>query len=231
MGLHVLAPQAQANLKNEASDGGWGTMHTGSQTTAGGRDYCPEVDLGAIALIPATHWGIATTQTPTLWFYLPYTSDQMAYGEFLLLDDQGFDQLEPIQFTGAATAGWVSITLPELELPLVDGTDYNWAIQIYCRPNQVSPLTLEGWLQVTSSSPSVTAALDAGTVPAYQVYWNERLWFDAVHDLMQQRLANPDNKELTTQWLSLLKEGGVRVNSEDTQAILESSPIIGPVSR
>lgn len=232
----ALAPQAQAVEKNEDEDedgngdGRWGPPHTGSQTTTGGRDYCPEVDLGAIALIPDTHWGMSTTQTPTIWFYLPYTSEPMAYGEFFLLDDQGFEQLEPISFTGSETAGWVSITMPELNPPLVEGTDYHWAIQIYCRPDQFSPLTLEGWLQVNSPSDSVTAALKEGTVPAYQVYWNEGLWFDAVHELMQQRLTNPADTELTAQWLTLLKEGGVGTNLENDRLLLDTLPIIGPVS-
>lgn len=203
-------------------DSRWGKPHTGNQTGTGSRNDCPDVSASLIALMPNTNWGKTVSQSPTFWFYVPYTSEQIAVGEFVLQDAEGFDQIEPIQLTLPATPGLVSFTLPDTT-SLEVGTDYYWAFELYCNPHSRTPLYVEGWIQRVLPSGDMSEQLDAETTPMYRVYWENAIWFDAVNELAQQRLAQPTDGALEAEWLRLLQDAGL-----DTEQ-LPTEPILGTV--
>jgi len=214
---------AQRSTSIENKDNPWGPPHTGRQTSGDPRDDCPNVDKSLTALMPSTHWGTTTTQTPTLWFYTPYSAEQIDRGEFVLQDAEGFNVIEPVRFTLPGTAGFVSLTLPEINPPLAVETDYRWSFELYCDSENRTPIFVEGWIQIQGSNTSIAEMLDAEGLPPYQVYWENTVWFDAVNALAQQRLAQPTDTTLGADWLRLLEDGGLEAEN------LLTPPILGPV--
>ncbi|MGJ3249108.1 MAG: DUF928 domain-containing protein [Elainellaceae cyanobacterium] len=219
----TLSISSKASISFQAKDSHWGERHTGSQTSGDPRDECPQVDVPLTALMPDTHWGKSTSQTPTFWFYVPYTSQQIDRGEFVLQDAEGFDVIEPIQFALPATPGFVRLTLPESVPVLEAGVDYSWAFQLYCDRESRTPIFVEGWIQREIPTDEISNQLEAGLIPTYQVYWENGIWFDAVDALMQAWQEHPTNGVLETEWIRLLQEGGL-----DTEA-LPADPILGTV--
>lgn len=225
---HVLSYQlsstfAKTPVSLEAKDNRWGDPHTGSQTGGEARGDCPVVDIPLTALIPDTHWGKSISQTPTIWFYVPYSSEQITYGEFVLQDEQGFDVINPVQFTLPETPGFVGLALPESIPVLETETTYAWAFQLYCNSAERTPVYVEGWIQRVTPTEEISSQLDEETTPTYQVYWENAIWFDAVDELIQQRLAQPSNRVLQAEWIQLLEDGGLDITD------LSAAPILGLV--
>ncbi|NER30377.1 MAG: DUF928 domain-containing protein [Symploca sp. SIO1C4] len=221
--LHGLSKPVIVASESDDKDSDWGEPHTGSQTATGARNDCPDINSYLTALMPKTNWGKTVSQSPTFWFYVPYTSEQIAFGKFVLQDKEGFNKIEPIQFTLPETPGFVSFTLSETTPPLEVETDYYWAFELYCNPQNRTPLYVEGWIQWTLPSEDMNNQLDVGTTPAHQVYWKNAIWFDAVNELTQQRLMQPMDRVLEAEWLRLLQDGGL-----DTEQ-LPTEPILGAV--
>ena len=232
----LLIPVAQALPPNYTSltpvimasesgneEGDWGEEHRGKQTSTGSRNDCPDVAADLTALIPTTKWGKTVSQSPTFWFYVPYTSEQIAFGKFILQNQQGFNQIEPIKFTVHQTPGFVSFTLPETTPPLELWTDYYWAFELYCSPTTRSPIYVAGWIQSVLPNGDINEQLYAETPQIYQVYWEKMIWFDAVNELIQQRLKQPNDRTLEAEWLRLLQDAGL-----DTEQ-LPTEPILGTV--
>jgi|GEM_PF-1314173 len=204
-------------------DEDWGKPHTGSQTGTGSRNDCPEVSGSLTALIPNTNWGKTVSQSSTFWFYVPYSSEEIAFGKFVLQDKKGIDLIEPIQFTLPETPGFVSFKLPETAPLLEVGTDYYWAFELYCNPKGRTPIHVEGWIQRVLTNSNMGNQPDTEATQMYQVYWEKRIWFDAVHELIQQRLKQPTDRALEAEWLRLLQDAGL-----DTEQ-LPTEPILGTV--
>lgn len=208
---------------SDDKDGDWGEPHTGSQTGTGQRNDCPDVSGSLTALMPKTNWGKTVSQSPTFWFYVPYSSEQIAVGKFVLQDEQGINQIKPIQFTLPETPGFVSFTLPETAPLLEVGTDYYWAFELYCHSKSRTPIYVEGWIQRSLANGDIGNQRDVEANQMYQVYWENRIWFDAVNELTQQRFKQPNDRALETEWLRLLQDAGL-----DTEP-LQTEPILGTV--
>lgn len=222
---YEIAPNSTfSSAASGNKDNHWGDSHSGRQTSGGPRDDCPSVDKALTALMPSNNWGIATTQTPTLWFYNPYSAEQINHGQFVLQNAQGFDVIDPIGFSLPETPGFISVTVPVSDLALESGTEYYWALELYCDSDNRTPIYVEGWIQPESPSLETTESLEEGELPAYQIYWENRIWFDAVNELAQLRLNQPLDEALETEWLRLLEDGGL-----DPESLVGES-LVGPVS-
>lgn len=216
---HSLSTPVMMASESGNEDGDWGEPHTGSQTGTGQRNDCPDVNGSLTALIPKTNWGKTVSQSPTFWFYVPYSSEQIAVGKFVLQDEQGINQIEPIQFTLPETPGFVSFTLPETAPILEVGLDYYWAFELYCHPKSRTPIYVEGWIQRGIANSNMGNQGDVEANQIYQVYWENRIWFDVVNELTQQRLKQPTDKALEAEWLRLLQEGGLETEQLSTEPI------------
>ena len=207
------------NAIQASSPGPFGNDYSGEGVGAGARDDCPVLNLPVFSLMPYTNWSQTISPTPTLWIYIPYASDQGAYGEFRL--QQGDEDLLPltihpggqenkrIRITIPDNPGFVPISIPNLESELSEGVDYRWFVYIYCKEDQRVPIYVSGWFQYNSPSDAMTVELRAGDLADYQIYWNHKFWLDAINALMQQRVANPNDDQLMNQWIEFLNEGRV----------------------
>ena len=209
----VLASESTLyQSKSESETNPWGEQYTGSTDGAGNRDSCPHVDINpayTIGLMPITNWGRTANTMPTFWFYLPYLSTQIHQAEFTIQDELGEEVLGPITFDISDTPGMMSITLPHTSSYLNLETDYNWILEIYCSANSKTPISLEGWIEIMPSHLETSPQNSTVDSLTYQSYWENRVWFDAIHTLTQLRFDNPNDDILESDWIELLKDAGL----------------------
>lgn len=209
-----------------AKDEHWGESRSGNRM---GREVripeCTRPEHSLTVLVPHTNWGLTASETLTLWFYNPYSSDNLR-GSFYLIDEERYGIGDPIELFLPNTAGYVSFTLPKSIFTLEPGVTYYWTISVPCSSELSDDISswayASGWLQYVLLD-TEQQAQHASDRPDYQRYWTDRIWFDAVHELTQLRLIQPQNESLMNEWLRLLEDGGF--NAE----FIPVGPILGPV--
>ena len=212
--LTVLSSHHLDNTANQNSSP-WGEPYTGSGTSTDSRGSCPGVSAPLVALIPDGNHGRSLSAYPTFWFYVPYNTETIDHGVFLLQDENHNDVITPLTFSLSNTPGFVSVTLPASEQPLKANNPYHWYFELYCQDNHVSPVSVDGWIEKTSlvqidsgersASPLLESRPDFSFYPLYRQNF---IWFDAVDAVIQEWSEMP-NEQLTEELLSLLQSANV----------------------
>lgn len=204
-----LAAENTAEDSSKSSPDFSGDGKPGNGTAGDSRDGCPSVEPKLTVLMPDSNLGRTTLEQPTIWFYVPYTSTQIALAIFSLQDTSGEDVGDPIEFSlPDESPGFVSVTLPEaLSLESTD-TPYHWYFELYCDVNG-SPVYVDGWVEQVGASPDLQSQLADGEIPTDVAYTNNVIWFDAIAALAELRTQNPTDTELAERWQALLTATGV----------------------
>ncbi len=200
---------------------------TGRSQGGASRGECPEVSKPLTVLVPATQktlgekhgshsastawesvWGLTVAESPTLWFYVPYSLTAKLPIEFVLQDDKD-NYVYKTTFTASQTQpGIVKLRLPSTVAPLEIGKMYHWYFIIDCDPD--APPLVEGWVQRIAPPPTLTSQLQKAT-PRERIalYAANGIWHDALTSLAELRSANPQDATLTADWVSLLESVGL----------------------
>jgi hypothetical protein len=190
------------------------TGRPGRQTSGESRGNCPTTKLPLTALIPNSHWGKTAQERPTLWFYVPYTPQEAPLGEFVLQDVERND-LARIPFSLSQTPGFTSVTIPDDRSPLELEKWYRWYFKLYCdRQKSSSPIFTQGWIQRIALTSELKEQMHKDII-----YTADRVWYDAIADLANRRLAQPGNAGLIADWNRLLKAKGVEIELPNSEAI------------
>lgn len=174
---------------------------------------CTSTNRHLQALVPIKNPVLTTTDQPTVFFYIPFGSDQVKAGEFSLLTYPTEQQrLYQVRFTLPKTPGIVSVRLPKLALK--SGEFYHWYFQIYCRDgNGRQPdLTVHGLLHRVALTVERERQIRAATPD---------VWYDALAYVAAQLQASPQNSRLRNQWRGLLGSIGAEH--------LAQEPLLGSV--
>ncbi|HAX76781.1 MAG TPA: hypothetical protein DCY88_13300 [Cyanobacteria bacterium UBA11372] len=210
-----------------------GRPSSGSRIGTGSRGPCSGT-TPLTALIPITNWGQTVAERPTFWFYVPYSSQQVSSGEFVL-QKKGEQETLTIPFTLPGTPGLVSFKIPSTKAPLEIDKEYVWFFRLYCKPQESSasdasskpPELVQGWVQRVKPTPELEGDLKAATEPEYKVYTNHLIWYDALDNLTKLRISQPTNTKLTDEWINLLKLKGIEGDDLDPEKLKQ--PIAGSV--
>jgi Domain of Unknown Function (DUF928) len=156
--------------------------------------------MDIVALMPRSNLGVTIASNPTFWFYLPPSDLDLASLQFTLLDRDG-------------TAVWTTQLLATSELksgllhvnyhgqPLSDNT-YQWRFnyqQVGCN----NPQTLMGDVQKETHSDLVLAK---NSQLRLRIYAKNGIWHDLLTELIALRQQQPDDRQLATDFRSLLFE-------------------------
>lgn len=150
------------------------------------------------------------SEYPTFWFYLPDNPGNVAKIEFLLTELETDRKIYNRTLQMPQKAGMVGITIPtKSQYALSSNRNYRWSLKVDCaEPNQDSVIVLEGWLLRLPSNPEVRERLATAGANKYQVYLRHNLLYDALNELAQRRIAEPNNPQLATAWNQLLADLG-----------------------
>ncbi|MCU0537814.1 MAG: DUF928 domain-containing protein, partial [Hydrococcus sp. Prado102] len=165
------------------------------------------------ALVPAYQttdddlvWGLTTSESPTFWFYVPYTLTPKYAIEFVLKDDRG-NYVYKNKFSGKGTPpGIVSLRLPPT-VSLKSDREYAWYFLLYCGA-RVPDNYINGFIRRVER-PNLEKQLRSKT-PRERVilYAEQGIWYDALTELAQSHRDRRDNDKLNKDWTSLLQSVG-----------------------
>lgn len=177
------------------------------QRDSGTRGPCENTEIDLRPLLPVTDGdfsGYTLRERPTFWFYVPYKTDSVSRGEFVLEDREG-NLVTRLHFTLPKTPGFVSVSIPSLEKPLEKNKPYSWKFILYCtsqpsaEPNFVFE---EGLLQRVDINGFETQLKTAKLEERIKLYVDNKLWYDVSTDLAQIR-------DRPQAWLNLLRTMGL----------------------
>jgi Domain of Unknown Function (DUF928) len=186
------------------------------------RTDCAKNNFTFAAIVPTSHYGQTTADYPTLYWY--HANHTFAWARFELYAAQTQTlKLEPAPiyqttFRLMGNTTLASLTLPKTTglPPLEKGRDYLWKVTLIC--SQTSPddetasgsqRSVQGWITRVSPSAGIKARL-AKTPRRYDMYAEAGLWYDAIHDLAEQRRQQPQQPRLAADWRDLLQETALR---------------------
>lgn len=173
--------------------------------TRGPKDRCIQGDKPLLALAPADNFGLTTSKTPTILWYIPST--MAATAEFGLLDDSD----EEIYVTTVAlkqVPGVFKIQIPaNVAREMKPEQSYRWQFSLICNSKDPSrnPF-VEGWIERAEINTELAAALRKAKTPQTRasIYASAGVWQDAIATLAEARCAKPNDFALQTSWETLL---------------------------
>lgn len=189
----------------------------------GSRGDCPSVEMPLEALIPNERSGLVIEENPTLWFYIPFKSNQVSAGEFSLQDEEKNDVMRT-SFPVPTQPGIFSLQLKTAK-PLEINKTYTWYFKLYCQNNTTSkssiPSFVSGSLKRVAPDVKLEQQLKAATTPRAKIaaYAQNGIWYTALSELALLRIAEPQNTTFQQDWQNLLAYAGLKY--------LANKPIFG----
>lgn len=145
---------------------------------------------------------------PGMWVYVPFPLDGTTPVEYVLQDETDNIIHKTVLYPTLPTPGVLRVAPPDDSPQLEAGRRYQWNFVVRCA--NVAPLFVSGWLEGAPMAPDLVAALDTSTaVEQGAIYAQNGLWQDAVDQLGQLRLANPENATLQEYWQTLLESANL----------------------
>jgi hypothetical protein len=167
---------------------------------------CVSSKMPLTALSPADSFSLTTSQTPTLFWYIPKTNAVM--GELRITDDSDKDIYSAVMPLSGGS-GVLSHSLPKsVTNDMEPGKDYRWQFALICNASQpsINPF-VEGIVQRIEIDNGLMSSLQkaASVRDRASVYASSGIWQDAIATLAQERCTNPKDPALLTSWNTLLK--------------------------
>jgi hypothetical protein len=157
------------------------------------------------ALIPPNKFGLTISSNPKFFAYIPRTNAIAV--EFTLENPQG---------KGIAHKRLELTTTPSIvnvqfeKTPLEVGKDYKWLISVVCETGDPEDLFAEGIIRRIKPDQPLLKKLETATaIEKVYIYAKSGIWHDAIADLANLRLSQPNSADLKTSWLTLLKSSSL----------------------
>jgi Domain of Unknown Function (DUF928) len=177
------------------------------------RTICAKEHFAFEPVVPMSNYGQTIEAYPTFYWYLDDHSYSWAMFELYASRNQKFErESEPIYqtiFRIIRNTKLTSFTLPSTVgiPPLKKGRNYLWKVTLICTlENQEvdgAQRSVESWITRVDSKL-------AKAQRRYEIYGEEGLWYDAIHDLDMQRWKHPQLESLKTDWQELMQETTLR---------------------
>lgn len=217
----IAKSQQPASSGNQQPQDGSSRGRPSQRGGAGSRGNCPSVEVPLIALIPEKKVSSVVEENPTFWVFVPYQSNDVPSGEFVLQDEANND-IYRAAFTLPEIPGIVSFSLPSA-VPLEVSKTYQWYFKLYCNQQQLDPVFVHAWVQRVALTSNLERHLKTAITEGdrIQLYTQNDIWYSALTELAKLRLAKPKNATLDNEWANLLQS----VDLEN----LAQKPFVGEV--
>ena len=181
--------------------------------------YQQTINLNQEQTIPVTKiWGLTTSEYPTFWFFIPYDQSAISSMEFVLKDESQKPSKTIYRnfLSKPETPGIVSVSTkthtPPLEISQTNQPRmYHWffKVRVKCNPQQPAKLHfVEGWIERTELNSELGNRFEQLTSLEKVAFYAEKgIWHDAVTNLAELSLANPNDDRINflAEWKSLLQ--------------------------
>ena len=220
--IHKNAPNKPIRLKRKQQTGdrrGRPTRRRGM----GSRNDCPTTDIPLTALIPENQVAQIVEANPTFWLFIPYKSNKIPKGEFVLQDENHNDVYRR-DFPINKGEGIVGVSLAS-DTSLENNKTYQWYFKLYCEDSEsTTPIYVRGWEQRVELQPQQKQQLSRFTSPSQRIafYANNDIWYSAFTEIANICLSNPQNKSIAKDLSQLLSDVGLKD--------LSNKPIVGKIS-
>jgi hypothetical protein len=197
--------------------------------TAGGtRDNQPKnalcsVDKERIAyLLGNNNREFTLSAYPTFWFYIPHTLKKVAQMKFVVTELETGKKIYDRVIKDTKKSAIIGIKAPhEQRYALSPEINYSWSLQVDCDGREGdSEIALAGWLSRSALNnqlkPQLTAAPET---EKYTVYLKHNLLYDALTEVAQNHIAEPNNMQMESAWNQLLTKLGWQNLIEKKSAI------------
>lgn len=170
-----------------------------------------------VAMAPTGSVGFTSSQTPTLWVYIPNTTAKTL--EFsLVTQEEGVYQTN-VSITDTRL---LKVTLPAT-VSLTVGKIYNWKAALVCNPKQrTEDWVVNGWIQRQPIDAEFQRKLTGATIEQQvKLYAQAGFWYEALNAYLQLRQMQPGSSNLPLLGADLLKFAGldkIAANLFPTQA-------------
>ena len=186
------------------------------RTADGGSRRCAEL----VALQPGrTHWGETTDAHPTFWISVSGAADSLT---LTLADEYSKESFYQTAFAPTATPGIGRYTLPYGAPALAVDTPYRWTVSLTCPMTDSQP-EVSGVIVRRVMSAMLQADLsEAAPRDRIVLLAADGLWYNALNELAELRLANVDDETLAADWATLLQH----TQSEDGAEQIMDKPLL-----
>lgn len=159
-----------------------------------------------LAFVPGNHV-LKTTESQTmLWFYLP-ESDILTNAELIVYDENSHVVVDT-SFSVAEYSGLFGVNLNVM----VEGgkfdleKDYRWFFSLICPDDRAADISVDGWFEATTLSPSFSDKLNAvSPVEQANLYVQAGLWSEAVLLLMNSSYVDSATEHGLDPWHSIIQ--------------------------
>ncbi|MBD2340316.1 DUF928 domain-containing protein [Calothrix sp. FACHB-156] len=146
---------------------------------------------------------------PTIWVYLPYSAQEVTHAEFSLQD--GDTEVYRTRLNLPSKSGIMGITLPSSIPALKVDKKYRWYVDINCTSpispnNSLTTASITGVVQKKLISVELDRDLKTARTPLDKifVYAKHDIWYEAITELAQLRLHEPNNSNFKKVWIDFL---------------------------
>ncbi len=163
---------------------------------------------------------------PTFWFYIPNSLEKVSQLKFEVKELETGKKVYHRTVSATKMSGVIGISIPpEPQYAVAPNVNYSWSVEVDCKnSNHESVMLLEGWLHRLPLNPDLQNQLAA--VPdteKHTVYFQHDLLYDALNDLAQLRIAEPNNSQFKNSWNELLVELGWRDLGQGFKSIADDT--------
>ena len=168
------------------------------------------VDQGQIAyLLGNKNREFTSSAYPTFWFYLPNIDNKKAQIKFAVTELETGKKIYDRVIEGTKESGIIGIDLPkEKQYALSPEVNYTWSLNVDCaQTDRESEIALEGWLTRLPLQSKFQLQNQLAITPEaeqHTVYLKHNFLYDALTQLAQYRIAQPNNIQIKRAWNELL---------------------------
>jgi Domain of Unknown Function (DUF928) len=178
-----------------------------------GLSYCLSEDKCLVALLPESDPSLLTTTSdyPSLLFYVSASPAKTLEFRF---KDSVSGKTYTLSMIPPQKGGLVSVNLATLKdsagkplPPLVAGKTYDWDYTLVLDPQDRSNSpNVDGTIKRQELDPALAQMIQqASPQDRIALYGANRIWYDLIATLYQERLKNPNNPALASQWTEVLQ--------------------------
>jgi hypothetical protein len=163
------------------------------------------LDQQLTPLLPPTKFGLTVSSTPQFFAYIPKTNAIAV--EFTLENPQGKGiARKRLELTNTPSIVNVQFEKTSLEV----GKDYKWLISVVCETGDPEDAFVEGIIRrIKPDQPLLKKLEKASAIEKVYTYAKLGIWYEAIAELANLRMSQPNSNDLKTNWLNLLKSSSL----------------------